>query len=102
MWALRFIHQNSGTSIETPSEKSSDGIGEQEKILRVAMEGMLPEFVKSRQETGDSLVIHRDAFAADYNEYELLGIAIKFAGLYGKELQIVGKNRETPRAAAAN
>jgi hypothetical protein len=73
-----------------------------EKILRLAMERMLPEFVKSCEETGDPLLIHQDAFAADYNEYELLGMAIKFAGLYGKELRIIGKNRETLRSAAAN
>jgi hypothetical protein len=43
------------------------------------------------------VVLHQDAFAADYqdDEYKLLGMAIKFAGLYGKEIRIVGKNRET-------
>jgi len=29
-------------------------------------------------------------------------MAIKFAGLYGKEVRIIGKNRETLRKAAAN
>jgi hypothetical protein len=43
------------------------------------------------------VVLHQDAFAADYqeDEYKLLGMAIKFAGLHGKEVRIVGKNRET-------
>jgi hypothetical protein len=38
-----------------------------------------------------------EAFAADYrdDEYKLLGMAVKFAGLHGKEIRIVGKNRET-------
>ena len=31
---------------------------------------------------------HQDAFGVDYDEYELLGMAIKFAGLYGKEVRI--------------
>jgi hypothetical protein len=34
----------------------------------------------------------------DYDEYELLGMAIKFAGWYGKEVRIPGKNRDTLRA----
>ena len=78
------------------------GIEKREKALRMAMERMLPEFVKSCRETGDPLFIHQDAFGADYDEHELLGMAIKFAGLYGKELRIVGKNRETLSTATAN
>jgi hypothetical protein len=81
---------------------SDQEIEKREKLLRMAMERMLPEFVNSCKQTGDPLLIHQDAFAADYDEYELLGLAIKFAGLYGKELHIIGKNRETLRAAATN
>jgi hypothetical protein len=41
--------------------------------------------------------MHQDAFAADYQEeeYRLLGMAIKFAGICGKEVHIAGRNRET-------
>jgi hypothetical protein len=41
-----------------------------------------------------------DSFAADYqdDEYRLLGMAIKVAGIFGKELWIIGKNRETLNA----
>jgi len=48
------------------------------------------------------VIIHQDAFAADYqdDEYVLLGKAIKFAGLYGKEVHIIGRNRETLKAAS--
>lgn len=77
-------------------------VEKREKTLRIAMEKMLPEFVKSCRETGGPLIIHQDAFALDYDEYELLGMAIKFAGLYGKEIHIIGKNREMLSAAAAN
>jgi len=63
-----------------------------EKALTMAMERMLPDFVKSCRETAGPLLIHQDAFAVDYDEYELLGMAIKFAGLHGKEVRIVGKN----------
>ena len=34
---------------------------------------------------------------ADYqeDEYKLLGMAIKYAGLRGKEVRLIGKNRST-------
>jgi hypothetical protein len=40
--------------------------------------------------------LHQNAFAADYQdeEYRLLGMAIKVAGIYGKEIHIIGRNRE--------
>jgi hypothetical protein len=43
------------------------------------------------------VLLHRDSFAADYqhDEYVLLGMAIKYAGLYGKEVRIIGTNRQT-------
>ena len=81
---------------------TNEEVEKREKELRVAMEGMLPDFVKSCRETVGPLLIHQDAFAVDYNEYELLGMAIKFAGLYGKEVRIIGKNRGTLSAAVAN
>lgn len=62
----------------------------------------ISEFAKSCTQTNDPLVIHQDGFAGDYDEYELLGMAIKFAGLCGKEIHIIGENRETLTAAAAN
>ena len=64
--------------------------------LSAQIERLLPEFVKSCSNK-EVLIIHQDAFAADYqqSEYALLGMAIKFAGLYGKEVRIIGTNRET-------
>jgi hypothetical protein len=61
-------------------------IEKQEKALRMVMERMLPDFVKKCREPDEPLIIHQDAFAVDYNEYELLGMAIKFAGLYARNL----------------
>ena len=81
---------------------SEKDIEKQEMALSIAMEGSLPDFVKSCRDTVGPLIIHQDAFAVDYNEYELLGMAIKFAGLYGKEVHIIGKNRESLSKAAAN
>ena len=75
---------------------SQQDVEKREKTLRMAMEKVLPDFVKSCRENGEPLVIHQDAFA------NFLGWTIKFAGLYGKEVYIVGKNGDTLRAAAAN
>jgi hypothetical protein len=70
---------------------------EKEAALAAEVEGLLPDFVNSCRDKAAVVIIHQDAFAADYqdDEYALLGKAIKFAGLYGKEVHIIGKNRET-------
>jgi hypothetical protein len=49
----------------------------------------LPSFVESCRKNEEMVIIHQDSFAADYqqDEYTLLGMAIKFAGLHGKESQ---------------
>jgi len=54
-------------------------------------------------ESDEVIVIHQDSFAADYQdeEYTLFGKAMKFAGIYGKEIRIIGKNRETLSTAKA-
>ena len=70
---------------------------EKEVALAAEVEDLLPDFVNSCRDKADVVIIHQDAFAADYqdDEYVLLGKAIKFAGLHGKEVRIIGKNRET-------
>ncbi len=49
------------------------------------------------------LILHQDAFAADYQdaEYALLGKAIKFAGICGKVVHVIGENRRTLGETAA-
>ena len=75
---------------------------EKEAALAAEVERLLPEFVNSCRDKADVVIVHQDAFAADYqdHEYALLGKAIKFAGLYGKEVRIIGKNRETLKRAS--
>jgi hypothetical protein len=70
---------------------------EREAALAAEVERLLPDFVYSCRDNVDVVIVHQDAFAADYqdHEYALLGKAIKFAGLHGKEVRIIGKNRET-------
>jgi hypothetical protein len=72
--------------------------------LQATIEHYLPEFAaavaKFAKESGDDagqLVVHQDAFAAGYHddEYTLLGMAVKYAGLRGVTLNIIGKNHGT-------
>ena len=75
---------------------------EKEAALVAEVEGLLPDFVSSCRDKANVVIIHRDAFAADYqdHEYALLGKTIKFAGLHGKEVRIIGKNRENLKGAS--
>ena len=70
---------------------------EKEAALAAEIERLLPDFANSCRDKPDVVIIHQDAFAADYqdHEYALLGKAIKFAGLHAREVRIIGKNRET-------
>jgi len=73
-------------------------------VLHATIEKYLPKFVAgikkaAAEEQGDDafMLLHQDAFAAGYDddEYMLLGMAIKYAGLYGVPLNFTGKNHET-------
>lgn len=60
----------------------------------------LPDMVKAVHESkaeGAMLLLHQDSFAVDYqvDEYTLLALTIKYAGLHGVPVQIMGVNRET-------
>ena len=75
---------------------------EKEAALVAEIERLLPGFVNSCRDKAEVVIIHQDAFAADYQdqEYALLGKAIKFAGLHGREVRIIGKNRETLKGSS--
>jgi len=73
-------------------------LASKEASLIADIEKMLPEFARACRNPGAPVVVmHQDAFAADYQEeeYKLLGMAIKFAGICGKEVQVIGTNRRT-------
>ena len=76
---------------------SDEELRERKAALSAEIRRLLPDFVESCRNNEDVVIIHQDSFAADYqeDEYALLGMAIKFAGLHGKEVRIIGKNRET-------
>jgi hypothetical protein len=74
----------------TPNEKAI--------ALQLEIETKLPDFVAMVRDNRTAFVVlHQDAFAADYQDQEfvLLGKAIKYAGMFGKEVRFTGRNRET-------
>ena len=77
---------------------------QKETALIAEIESLLPDFARTCRGSEDVVIIHQDSFAADYEdeEFALFGKAMKFAGIYGKEIRVIGKNRETlTRAKAA-
>jgi hypothetical protein len=69
-----------------------------EASLVASIEKMLPDFARACRAPDTPVVImHQDACAADYQEeeYRLVGMAINFAGICGKEVRIIGTDRET-------
>ena len=73
-------------------------------VLQATVQHYLPEFdaaiKKATAEAGADnpvIVLHQDAFAAGYDddEYTLLGMAVKYAGLKGVTVKVIGKNHET-------
>ena len=81
---------------------SDEELKQREAALSAEIRRLLPDFVRSCRNNEDMVIIHQDSFAADYqqDEYALLGMAIKFAGLHGKEVRIVGTNRETLKGSS--
>jgi hypothetical protein len=70
---------------------------QRESTLIATIRRKLPDFVKACADDTELVWLHQDAFAADHqdDEYTLLGMAIKYAGLRGKEVRVIGKNRST-------
>jgi hypothetical protein len=70
-------------------QNSDQEISDRKKALMETVEGLLPDFVQSCRQSNDLVVIHQDSFAADYqeDEYRLLGMAIKVAGIFGKNYE---------------
>jgi hypothetical protein len=79
------------------ADTQDQAVAEKERALTREIETLLPDFARSCRDSADVVIIHQDSFAADYQdeEYALFGKAMKFAGIYGKEIRVIGKNRET-------
>ena len=70
---------------------------QREANLIAAIRAKLPDFARMCADDSELVMLHQDSFAADYqdDEYALLGMAIKYAGLRGKEVRVIGKNRSS-------
>jgi hypothetical protein len=70
---------------------------QRESSLIATIRKQLPDFAKACAGDTELVLLHQDAFAADYqeDEYMLLGMAIKYAGLRGKEVRVIGRNRSS-------
>jgi hypothetical protein len=68
-----------------------------EQDFKHRFEQEMPDFARMCNESVDEILIHQDGFAADYQESEflLLGKAIKYAGLLGKGVHVIGRNADT-------
>jgi hypothetical protein len=79
------------------STMTNDERMQRESSLIANIRTKLPEFAKACADDAELVLLYQDAFAADYqeDEYALLGMAMKYAGLRGKEVRVIGKNRQT-------
>jgi hypothetical protein len=70
---------------------------QRESRLIATIRTRLPDFAKACADDTELVLLHQGSFAADYqeDEYTLLSMAIKYAGLRGKEVRVSGKNRAT-------
>src|ERR1700757_4311600 len=70
---------------------------QRESSLIATIRKQLPDFARMCASDVETVMLHQDAFAADYqeDEYMLLGMAIKYAGLRGKEVRVIGRNRSS-------
>jgi hypothetical protein len=73
----------------------SDNVLDRERLLREEIARDLPEFARACAASEDFILMSRDAFAPllGSNEILLLGKAIKYAGLVGKEVRIIPSAR---------
>ncbi len=76
---------------------TSDERMQREANLIATIRKKLPDFAQMCADDSKLVMLHQDSFAADYqdDEYTLLGMAIKYAGLRGKEVRVIGKNQST-------
>src|SRR6202451_476595 len=92
LWNSREFRISYSHSTMTDDERM-----QRESSLIATIRKNLPDFAKACADDTELVLLHQDAFAADYqeDEYALLGMAIKYAGLRGKEVRVIGKNRST-------
>src|ERR1700741_3282010 len=68
-----------------------------ESSLIATIRKKLSEFAKACADDTELVLPPQEVFASDYqdDEHRLIGMAIKYAGLRGKEVRVIGKNHST-------
>jgi len=84
-------------SVIKDEDDHNDERMQRESNLIATIRKKLPDFARMCADDAELVMLHQDAFAADYqeDEYMLLGMAIKYAGLRGKEVRVIGRNRRS-------
>jgi hypothetical protein len=97
---LRFTVDKYNDS-ETEEASNLEDLFSAQNEITTDVETVIPDFkdmIDNAKEEGiKEIIIHQDAFAADYqiDEYVILGKAIKYAGMKGISVKFYGTNRET-------
>jgi hypothetical protein len=88
---------NTGQLAYNRSEMTDADRYRREQEFRQLFERQLPDFARMCADSVEVVIFHQDAFAADYQQSEfcLLGRAVKYAGLLGKQVQVIGRNSQT-------
>lgn len=85
------------TAVPPPEE-----LNRREEVIRLTAHKYLPEFVKAVEEAVTNNVMNvatpQDVFAVNYeiDDLTLIGVAVKYAGIYGIGVQIFGTNGTMP------
>jgi hypothetical protein len=76
---------------------TNDERRQRESSLIATIRKKRPDFARACADDTELVLLHQDAFAVDYqeDEYSLLSMAIRYAGLRGKEVRVIGKNRSS-------
>jgi len=77
------------------SKMTTDERMQRESSLIATIRTNLPDFARACSNDTELVLLHQDSLATDYqeDEFRLLGMAIKYAGLPGKEVRVIGQNR---------
>lgn len=94
----KHVHLRMGVNSPKRSKKELE---KEEEVIIATVLKYLPEvkdmLKRYRDGEMDIVMLHQDAFAAGYHmdEYTLLGMVIKYFGIYGVTVMVNGKNGET-------
>ena len=96
----KIIPLNMGADLKSPSLHEEET---RVATLMATVEHYIPDFargveeISAENEEASLMIFHQDVFAAgyDFDEYTLLGMAVKYAGCKGVVLHITGKNHQT-------